>query len=119
MTYLSHFGTYQNRSVNSITEATTIYTNVTTATNSDFENMDISVFPNPSSDLIAIQINGLVSEDMKVELFDIAGKLVSSTQINEGQTIAYFDVQTLYAGTYLVNISNGKDTLVNKVVISR
>ena len=57
--------------------------------------MNFSVFPNPGADLIAIQVNGLNHSDLQVDLTDMAGKKIRKTVIRAGQTIAYFDVQTL------------------------
>jgi hypothetical protein len=47
------------------------------------------------------------------------GKKIASSAINAGQTIAYFDTQTLYDGMYIVTIENGKNILSKKVVIKR
>jgi len=116
----TYYGIASNRSVNSVNEPTTVYTGSTTSIPADeFYGLDISVFPNPSSDLVAIQINALVNEDLTVELFDISGKLVNETKIQAGSTIAYFDVQTVYEGTYLVSITDGKNKYTQKVVISK
>ncbi|MEM8892442.1 MAG: YHYH protein, partial [Bacteroidota bacterium] len=116
----NYYGVASNRSVNSVNEATTVYTGSTTSIPAnEFYGLDISIFPNPSSDLVAIQINSLVNEDLRVELFDISGKLVNETKIQAGSTIAYFDVQTVYEGTYLVSITDGKNTYTQKVVISK
>lgn len=113
------YGITENRIVTSIDEPTTIFTGSTSVDATAQDNLDISVFPNPSMDLIAIQINGLVAEEMQVELIDLAGKIINQTQIKEGQTIAYFDVQTLYSGTYVVRISNEKTVSTHQVVVNR
>lgn len=114
------YGTYANRKVNSITEPTTVYTPTPTAiSEQDFKALQVSVFPNPTADLLAVQVGELVRDNLKVELLDIQGKKIASTQINKGATIAYFDVQTLYEGIYLVKISNEKYNLTRKVVIER
>ncbi len=113
------YGVPANRSVNSINESTTIYTGSTTISAVEFNNLDISVFPNPASDLIAIQINGLVDEDFTIELLTISGKSMSSTKISKGSTIAYFDVQTMYEGTYLIKISSEESFTTRKVVITK
>lgn len=112
------YGNVTGGSVTSITEPTTIYT-PTLSTEQDLKPTNITVFPNPSSDLIAIQVNGLVTSDLVVDLIDLHGRLVAATKINAGQTIAYFDVQTLYEGTYLVKISNNKFTDTQKIIIKR
>lgn len=113
------YGISANRSVNAITEETTIYTeNASSISNNDFE-LSVSIFPNPSSDLIAIQMNGLVDEDVQVTLMDISGKLISKTSIPRGSTIAYFDVQTVYEDTYLVTLFDGVHQMTRKVIIQK
>ena len=113
------YGESARRTVASINEATTIYTGTTGISEAEFNNLGINVFPNPASDLIAIQLSGLVDEDFKVELLDLSGRLISATQISKGSTIAYFDVQTIYAGTYLVKISNDEHQTSRRVVVMK
>ena len=99
------YGVYSNASVNNVPGGATIYTPPTTGINSGFKNLSFDVFPNPSMDLIAVQANGLVKEKITVELFSSTGQLVKTTDIFAGQTITYFDVQTLHQGTYTVRVS--------------
>lgn len=113
------YGVYQDRKVSSVTQTTTVYTGATGISTLDAEKLNITVSPNPAADLVAVQIGGLVNENMSVELFDLAGKQVRQTTINKGQTLAYFDVQTLYAGTYFVKISNGSSQTTKRIVIAR
>lgn len=102
----TYYGTYANRKVTSISEATTIYTGATAISEAAFNKLKVSVFPNPAGDLVGIQIGGLVENDLTVELFDLAGKLVCTSVIHAGQTIAYFDLQAVYEGMYVVRVSN-------------
>ncbi len=114
------YGEASNRKVSNINEATTVYDGTTVLSEIQFEQLNITVFPNPSADLIAIQINDLADDNFLVELFDINGKVVKSAQINKGSTITYFDTETLYAGTYIVKISSSeKYTTSKKVVITK
>ena len=104
------YGTYANRKVSSINEATTRYIPTSTGlASSEFEKYNISVYPNPVSDLIAIQIGSLVKEDVQISLLDGSGKLVKQTSILKGSSIAYFDVQTVYSGIYFLQftVENG------------
>ena len=64
----------------------------------------VTIYPNPAADLIAIQIGGLVKENLSIEMIDLKGAVVGSHQINAGQTIAYFDVSTVYACIHCGNI---------------
>ena len=79
----------------------------------------IKVFPNPASDLLAIQIGGLNNQDLEVELIDIQGKRIQRTQINKGQTIGYFDIQTVYSGVYFVKFSSSGTNLSRKIIIEK
>lgn len=81
---------------------------------------EFKVLPNPASDLIAIQYNnGLLEQDTDVKLFDISGKLINQTKINKGQTIAYFNIETLYSGTYIVRIQNNLLTESIKIIVKK
>lgn len=114
------YGNATNRSVNSVTETTTIYTpSGTSVDGSDLDGLDISVFPNPASDLIAVQANGLVRSDLKVELVDVSGKLILSKTIPAGSTISYFDTQTLYSGLYIVRVTGNGQQVHHKILLQK
>mgnify|MGYP000043958546 CR=1 FL=1 len=86
----------------------------------EFEKYHISVYPNPASELIAIQIGSLVKEDVQISLLDASGKLVKQTSISKGSSIAYFDIQTVYSGIYFLQFTgeNG-EKLTKKVLVER
>ena len=115
----SFYGNFENRIVTSITEETTLYEEVLNVSETIFNQQNIKVFPNPTSDLIAVQLGGLVTDTLKVELYDASGKLLKTTTIYPGSTIAYFDVQTLYAGVYLIKITDDFKSISKKVIIKR
>lgn len=111
----TYYGVYANRKVTTVTETTTTY-----LANDDFtlNNLDITIFPNPSMDLIVIQLGSLVEKNYNVELIDINGKVVLTNKINQGQTLSYLDVQTIHSGNYLIKISDGNKSRTYKVIIN-
>ncbi len=114
------YGVYANRKVTSITEPTTTYTPTsTTLTASDFNELKVNIFPNPATDLIAVQVGNLVTEDLEVSLLDLSGKLIQSKIIAKGSTIAFFETETLYAGVYLISVQNGSNISTQKIVIQK
>ena len=115
----NYYGIKTGAKVVTVTETTTTYNSPLSLKENNLNNKTISVFPNPASDIIAIQVRDLVSNKLSVELFDIAGKLIKTTEINAGQTIAYFDVQDIYNGTYLVKISDGENSISKKIIINK
>ena len=111
------YGNKTGSLVTSVTETTTTYEPLNTVAVQ--KEPWVTVFPNPSAELIAVQVSNGTVADYKAELFDINGKLMQTATIKKGQTIAYFDVQTVYEGTYMVKITSGKYTSTKKVVIKR
>ena len=115
----TYYGVYADRKVEAVDETTTVYTPTTSAVDLNFKDLNISIFPNPVSELVAVQVNHLVTEDLLVQLFNLQGKLVLQTEINKGSTIAYFNTETLYSGAYQVRITGNKDVYTKKIVISK
>ncbi|MFZ1705847.1 MAG: YHYH protein [Saprospiraceae bacterium] len=111
------YGVYANRKVTSVNEATTAY-NLTTGTNDHYGvTLNVNIFPNPSSDFIAVQVIGLNKENLRIELFDSSGKLVQSSTIHAGATNTYLDTNTLYAGQYVVKVTGAKVYANKNIVI--
>jgi hypothetical protein len=113
------FGNVDGGRVDAINETTTVYSNPLGLTEVSFSESNISIFPNPTADVIAIQLNNLVETTVDIELFDVRGKLINTTAIHPGGTIAFFDIQTLYDGTYFIKLSNGTKLTTKKVLIKR
>lgn len=104
--------------VPSITETVQTYSPLLVA-NTVLENLSIQVFPNPSSEYVAVQVSDLNRETIKASLFDLSGKLVSTTFIYPGSTLAYIDVRTLYSGEYVLQLSNGRASVSRSVVVTQ
>jgi len=113
------FGQAENRSVNSIQETTTVYDGTTSIDDQILENLDINIYPNPSSNLVAVQIGQLVNQNINLDLIDEKGSIIMSTSINKGQSIAYFDIQTVYNGVYFIKFDYGSGIVTKKVIITR
>jgi hypothetical protein len=113
----TYYGNKTAAKVTTVTEATSTYT----LANNEFsiDEASIKIFPNPASQLIAIQVNGLVENTIAIDLIDINGKLIKSTLINTGQSIAYFDVQDIYDGTYIIKFTSGNTSKSNQVIIKK
>lgn len=106
------YGVKTASKVTSITETVTTYTS--SAGISELTDHQWTVYPNPSNDIIMVQVNELTNQSYTVELFDALGKLIQSQQIVQGSTIAYFNADTLYKGVYLVKVKgqNGSKKIV-------
>ncbi len=114
------YGVKNVSKVTSITEPVTIYNSTATSiSKSDFETIDVSIYPNPANDMIAIQLNNMLNNNLTVSLFDISGRLINKTMLYQGSTIAYFDTKTLYAGDYLVVVSDVHNKFTKMISIAK
>lgn len=105
--------------VKTASKVTTINETVTTYTSSagitELTENEWTVYPNPSNDIIMVQVNDLINQTYTVELFDALGKRIQSQHIVQGSTIAYFNADTLYKGVYYVKLKGQKGS--KKIVI--
>jgi len=105
--------------VTSVGETTTVYTSSAGISQNELENMTISVFPNPATDLIAIQVIGLLDADLRIRLTDMTGRTVKESIIYAGSTISYLETPSLPAGEYLLQISGAEGAVTRKISITR
>ncbi|MDP4664586.1 MAG: YHYH protein [Salibacteraceae bacterium] len=103
--------------VTNVTEATTDYVAPNGISENTESPMSISIFPNPASDLVAVQVTGLLRSNMTVKMYDLKGSLVAETSLNQGSTIWHLDTRTIYNGEYLVVATDGKNTYTQKLMI--
>ncbi|MEX1188373.1 MAG: T9SS type A sorting domain-containing protein [Bacteroidia bacterium] len=80
------------------------------ATNSDLNQDQVLVYPNPANSWISISSP---SEIEKVQLFSVSGKLIMSTE-NTSQ----IDISTYEKGMYLITILTKDKTIFKRLVIS-
>ncbi|MBP9689383.1 MAG: T9SS type A sorting domain-containing protein, partial [Bacteroidia bacterium] len=72
-------------------------------------NQLFSVYPNPASNIITINVDG-VNSQWNIKLLDIAGSEILSTQMNYQTTI---NVETLAKGVYIVRATNSDGQQAN------
>lgn len=111
---------YGNRTaskVTSITEPVMIFNPSTGIAASIGSDIGVTIYPNPATDLIAVQVTGLTRENIDLTLFDISGKVVQRAVITQGSTIWHLDTRTLYDGEYVIRIGNGRDAVTRQVVV--
>ncbi len=81
----------------------------------------ISVFPNPISDKINIDLNNQTINNASIHILDMSGKLVNTLASNislSGNTkLSYNKPTNLNSGIYFLQISNGSVTKTSRIVI--
>jgi hypothetical protein len=112
----TYYGVVTGAKVNSVTESTTVYNPANNVTENQIS--ALKVFPNPANDLIIVQAIGLVQNDLVLTLTDIQGKRIATQEILAGSTMAFFDVSTLYAGTYFISYTDANGKQSKAVIIN-
>lgn len=112
------YGTRTASKVTSIAEPVTVFTPAASGfAENDFRFTNVSVFPNPTGDFVAVQINDINRTDVSIELYDLHGKLLQSGILYQGSTIAYFDIRTFYSGEYIVRLNSDGAMLTRKISV--
>lgn len=109
------YGVLSGGSVNAVPAGATVY-NSSIGTNKQAL-PELHVFPNPASELLTIQAKGLVAGAISIKLKDASGRLVATKTIQAGQTIGFFNTETLYEGIYFLEISDGENHHQEKIII--
>jgi len=83
------------------------------------ENLQVSIYPNPASDMLMVQSKVGSKLNRKVELIDELGQIVQTQTLFQGSTMCYVDLQTVYAGPYLVRVTTAGKAETFKVIVSK
>lgn len=78
-------------------------------------NISLSVFPNPTSDNLTLQISDYNDEKLSYHLFDMQGKLLNNGQVTAQQT--HINTSSLPSATYFIHIVNQENKKVQSFKI--
>lgn len=67
----------------------------------------VNVFPNPATDKINLNWAAITSQEVKLNLFDVTGRLVRSENLLRDESLAIADLRS---GMYILEISNGQES---------
>jgi hypothetical protein len=81
---------------------------------------NLRIYPNPSEGKIKIEFYAESQSDFKVQVFDEKYKECYKEEFNnlKGDFSTELNLKQLNKGNYLVKISNGKKSLVRKIVLN-
>lgn len=64
------------------------------------------VYPNPGNDELTVQLNKMITEPVKLQIIDLAGKVVISEPLIPGINKLSLDINHLANGMYFISIGN-------------
>jgi subtilisin-like proprotein convertase family protein len=89
-----------------------------TASTENFGLSNFSLFPNPNNGSFTVKFDSETSNDVKIMIYDIRGREVfSKSYNNSGLFNETVNLNNIQSGVYLVNIENGLQKEVEKIVI--
>ncbi len=91
----------------------------------DFNNLpslakaeEISLYPNPASEVLTIDLSELSAEEVDIFLYDAAGSPVFTRQVYDQKTLK-LDVSTYTSGMYIVQVYDGQQVIRKKVMVKK
>jgi len=86
----------------------------------DDNNSDFLIYPNPATDKVQVKLSKPASDNVLLYLHNLSGKMVMQKTLHlKSNDNFIFDVSTLSAGTYIVTLITGLDSLHNRLFIIR
>jgi subtilisin-like proprotein convertase family protein len=87
--------------------------------NETFSFEDFALYPNPNNGTFAIQFNSNSSSNVKVEVFDIEGRMIFDKEYeNSGVFSENIELRGVQSGLYLVRITDGSKKMVRKINVN-
>jgi hypothetical protein len=78
-----------------------------------FDQTDYTIYPNPAQDILHININNYSTNQYRVTVFDIYGKIYLNKSLHE----SYIDLTELNSGIYFIRITNNQNISTTKKFI--
>ncbi len=79
----------------------------------------INVYPNPATDNVTVSANLVSSNDTKVRVLDLNGRVVAEQVLDQTSFETNVNVAGLEPGLYMVEVSNGTYTTTKKLQVAR
>ncbi len=74
------------------------------------------VYPNPFTDHINLAFNGIINDDVQIELYDALGRKVGQNDFTVPDVFTRIDMGALSPGTYVLRVTIGEETFVEKIL---
>jgi subtilisin-like proprotein convertase family protein len=82
---------------------------------------EVSLWPNPVKGILNVKINNVNNEDVKISLFDLQGRKISTSvnKVNSSIFTKEIDTKNVSSGVYLLSIQQGNKKATKKIIISK
>ena len=77
----------------------------------------VSVYPNPTSGLVRVDLGRQINSSGMIRIFDYTGRVYMSTQLTKRDHL--LDLASLHSGMYMIEVTIGDTKAVRKVILSK
>lgn len=77
---------------------------------------ELSIYPNPTSDMLTINLGKIISCAYQFEILDISGKSVGSFLIKQGESHHQLNISELKNGIYFIKSLNASNQIIVKML---
>jgi subtilisin-like proprotein convertase family protein len=89
-----------------------------TLDNESFEMSDVTVYPNPNNGNFTINYDNPISDEIKVDVFDIRGrKIFENTYTNQATFNESIQLNNAESGIYLLRVTDGNRKMVKRIAV--
>jgi len=80
---------------------------------------NVKSYPNPTSDYINVEFKSVMSENISVKLFSLAGQLMidEKLMISTGMNTFRVNLESIPKGTYILNLQGGDVFYSDKIIV--
>ena len=79
--------------------------------------MTIAAWPNPTSDLLNLQVSGQGNDMIRIRIMDLQGRIVMERNVRKNDVNIVLPVSGLNAGMYILNVEAGQQHERLKVIV--
>lgn len=96
-----------------------INVNLSVGVNNIANTVQFSVYPNPASDVLNVELNMKNSENATLEVLNTVGEVVisQSNELTAGQTKVELNIKSLPAGTYFISVGTSEGKIIKPVLV--
>jgi PKD repeat protein len=74
-----------------------------------------SIYPNPTDDLLNVDLSQVSEEVQSVSILDVTGKVIQTNAVNTSKLVS-FDLSSIASGLYYVRIVSASNSVVKQIV---
>jgi hypothetical protein len=67
--------------------------------------IEASLYPNPTDDVVSLNLNSVSDQDITIEVFSVTGLLVQTSELKAGNQTVELNLNSLENGSYYIKVS--------------